>query len=324
MNPHDPRGHKILSLACLPISTPRRYLNINTNYCIIYLMAADKYTAVWVSHTSMGDFISCPRAYFLKNIYRDPKTGHKIKLMSPPLALGQAVHDTLEIISFLPTAKRFDEPLIEKFEGSWKKVSGKRGGFSSFELENKYKEKGRKMIQRMINHPGPLSKLAVKLNMNLPYFWLSEKENIILCGKIDWLEYLPDTDRIHIIDFKTGKSEEDSESLQLPIYYLLAENCQQRKVSKASYWYLERSDLPVEKGLPDLKKARETIFKIARRIKLARQLEIFRCPHKNGCRFCRPFEAVVKGEAELVGVDEYGSDVYILEQPNLTKGSVIL
>ena len=37
-------------------------------------MAVDKYTAVWVSHSSMGDFLKCPRAYFLHNVYKDPKT----------------------------------------------------------------------------------------------------------------------------------------------------------------------------------------------------------------------------------------------------------
>ena len=62
---------------------------------------ADKYTAYWVSHSSINDFLKCPRAYFLKNVYKDPKTGRKIKLISPPLALGQAVHEVVESLSVL-------------------------------------------------------------------------------------------------------------------------------------------------------------------------------------------------------------------------------
>jgi len=70
-------------------------------------MPKDIYSAVYVSHTSISDFLVCPRAYFLKNVYRDPKTRHKIKLMSPPLALGQVIHEVLESLSLLPTEDRF-------------------------------------------------------------------------------------------------------------------------------------------------------------------------------------------------------------------------
>ena len=89
----------------------------------------DKYTATWVSHTSISDFLRCPRSYYLKNVYRDPKTNHKVKLMSPSLALGQAVHEVLESLSVLPKHSRFNESLIEKFEKAWSKVTGKKGGF---------------------------------------------------------------------------------------------------------------------------------------------------------------------------------------------------
>ncbi len=99
----------------------------------------------------------------------------------------------------------------------------------------------------------------------------------------------------------------------LPIYYLLAFHTQKRKVEKASYWYIGLADKPVEQKLPDKKKAKETILKIAKEIKLARQLERFKCPD-NGCWACKPFEAIVAGEAELVGTDEINRDVYVLRK----------
>jgi len=180
---------------------------------------SDKYTAVWVSHTSISDFLRCPRAYYLKNIYRDPKTNHKIKLMSPSLALGSAVHEVLESLSVLPRQTRFSGSLIAKFDRAWEKITGKKGGFINADTEYKFKQRGQEMLRRVMNNPGPLSGLAVKIQMDLPQFWLSEEDNIMLCGKIDWLEYLPDSDSVHIIDFKTGKTEEDPDSLQLPIYH---------------------------------------------------------------------------------------------------------
>ena len=57
---------------------------------------SDKFKAVWVSYSSISDFKKCPRAYYLKNIYKNPKTGKKIELVAPPLALGSVVHDVLE------------------------------------------------------------------------------------------------------------------------------------------------------------------------------------------------------------------------------------
>ncbi len=273
----------------------------------------DKYTALWVSHTSLNDFLKCPRAYFLKNMYKDPKTNHKIKLMSPPLALGQSVHEVLESLSVLPRAERFSEPLMEKFDRAWNKVSGKKGGFWDESSEYAYKKRGMDMLKRVWNSPGPIGLPAVKIQADLPYFWLSEEENIILCGKIDWLEYFPDTDTVHIIDFKTGKNEEDEASLQLPIYYVLVSECQKRKVTKASYWYLESSDVLTEKSLPDLEESRKKILEVAKQVKLARQIQRLKCTKgEDGCMFCRPLESVVRGEAEFVGVDGYNYDVYIL------------
>lgn len=287
-------------------------------------MAKDKFSAVWVSHTSINDYLKCPRAYYLKNIYKNPETGHKIKLMSPPLALGQSIHEVIESLSNLPTEIRFKTSLVEKFNSVWTKVHGKSGGFINNEVEETYKKRGEEMLLRVMKNPGPLKNLAVKIKMNLPFCWLSEEDNIILCGKIDWLEYFPDTDSVHIIDFKTSKQDEDPNSLQLGIYYVLASRSQKRKVSKASYWYIDRNDAPVEQKLPDLKEYEQKILEVAKQIKLARQLERFKCIHQ-GCSSCNPIESVLKGETEFVGVNSYGDDVYILpDSTSLEDDSIIL
>ncbi len=274
-------------------------------------MPKDKFTAVWVSHTSISDFLSCPRAYYLKNVYKNPKTGHKMKIMSPPFALGLAVHDVVESLSVLPADKRFSESLLLKLEIAWKKVNKKKGGFVDGDSERAYYNRAEEMLRRLTLNPGPLVNSAVKIQMSLPYFWLSEEDNIILCGKIDWLEYLPETEGVHIIDFKTGRWEEKSDSLQLPIYYLLVNQCQKRSIEKVSYWYLGLSNEPVEKKLPNFTESYQEVLKIAKKVKLARQLQLYKCPH-GGCRSCLPFEQILKGEAEFVWVNNYKEDVYIL------------
>lgn len=287
----------------------------------------DKFSAVWVSHSSISDFLTCPRAYYLNNVYRDSGTGHKITLMGPALALGQAVHEVVESLSVLPVDQRFKEPLMNKFEQAWKKVSGIKGGFESEKQEQEYYERGKAMLGRVLHNPGPVGRLAVKIKQDLPYFWLSEEDNIILCGKVDWLEYLADEDAVHIIDFKTGKRDEGAGSLQLPIYYLLVSRCQPRKVVKASYWYLDRDDTLTEKELPDPEKSEQDILKIAKEIRLARKLNRFKCPQgERGCHACRPLEAVTRGEATFVGMNDYNQDIYILKKnhsPEMEESEIL-
>lgn len=286
----------------------------------------DKFAATWVSHTSMSDFLKCPRAYYLNNVYKDPITRHKIQLVSPALALGQIVHEVIESLSVLPTTDRFKRPLLDRYEEAWKKVTGKRGGFSDEQEERAYKERGEDMLRRVMAHPGPLKGKAVKIKADLPQYWLSEQDEIILCGKIDWLEYLEAEDAVHIIDFKTGKREEDPASLQLPIYHLLVHNTQARRVAKVSYWYLNSQDELQEQVLPDLLEAHERVLAVAKQVRLARKLSLFKCPQgEKGCFSCKPLEKIVRGEAEFIGESEYHQDMYMLPRSARdTKESEIL
>lgn len=276
-------------------------------------MAKDKYSALWISHSRIKDYAVCPRAYYLKYIYRASKTGHRIKLMTPPLALGQIVHDVLETLSVKSTKDRFKDSLIVQLHQLWNKIEGKKGGFPDSDIEQQYKTRAESMLLRIMKDPGPLARLAVKIKMDLPYFWLSEEKNIIISGKIDWMEYLADIDSVHIIDFKTSKNEEDPDSLQLPIYHLLAKECQTRHIAKISYWYLEREQGMSEQTLPDADKTHATILQKAEEIRLAGQLNRFKCRQTEGCYSCKPYELILKGEAEFVGVNSYKEDIYVLD-----------
>ncbi len=282
-------------------------------------MAKDKYTAVWISHTSISDYLKCPRAYYLKNVYKDASTGHKIQIMTPSLALGQAVHEVLDSLTSVPTVSRMDESLVLKFDRVWEKFAGEKGGFSSAEDEHKFKERGKAMLRRVMDNPGPITKLAVKIQQELPHYWISEDENIVLCGKVDWLEYNQSTDSVHIIDFKTGKKKEEEDSLQLPIYHLLVHHCQKRPVTEASYWYLETDDNLTPKTLPDLKDAHSQVIEIGRRIKLARKLEKFDCHEgRDGCIHCRSMEKILKGEGKLVDSNSQ-RDIYTLSREEVVE-----
>lgn len=284
----------------------------------------DKYTAVWVSHSSMGDFLKCPRLYYLHNVYKDPQTKKKMAIVTPFMSLGIAVHEVLEGLANFPADERMNRDLLAIYEEEWKKVSGKKGGFLSEEIEKEFKDRGEQMIKNVIKDPRFLTNKIIKLPRDImnPNFFLSDDENIILNGLVDWIEYLPD-DTLHIVDFKTGKREEEDSSLQLPIYLLLCSKLQKRKVSKASYWYLE-SDKVVEKELPDLDDAFHKVFEVAIKVKDARELGEFNCPNGNynketgegGCMHCKPYEMILNKDksVEFVGEGLYKQDMYIIKK----------
>lgn len=277
-------------------------------------MSNDRH-ALWISHSSISDFLKCPKSYYYKHIYRRPDTNQKITIISPPLALGQAVHNTLESLTSISAERRFQESLLVRFEVEWKQVSGKRGGFHSLNEEEIYKHRGKEMIKRVMEDPGPLKNLAVRLpppdpSFSLPRFYLSNEQQVILCGKVDWIEYIPADDSIHIIDFKTGKHDEDPSSLQLAIYCLLAQNCQNRTIKKSSYWYLDRENYPTEINMPDCSEATRRLMEIALQMKAARSLGNFCCP-RDGCNACYPLIDVVNGNAEYVASNSY-QDIFVL------------
>ena len=262
---------------------------------------ADKYTAVWVSHSSMADFLKCPRGYYLHNMYKDQSSGRKMSIVSPHMSLGVAVHNVLEELANYPAEERFNRDLRARFEEGWLNVSGQKGGFKDEKEEEEFKMRGKEMINNVIKDPRFLVNKRVKLpkeKMN-PNFYLSEEDNIILNGQVDWIEFLPD-ETLHIVDFKTGKKEESDGSLQLPIYLLLCNKLRpQWKVSKASYWYLE-TDKIVEKELPSADTAYQDVLSVALKVKEAREKGEFHCPKgdydwetgEGGCSCCRPYEKI--------------------------------
>src|SRR6185369_2153804 len=116
----------------------------------------DKFKAVWVSHSSISDFLKCPRLYYLRNVYKDPRNNHKFTVMTPALALGGVVHEVIESLSTLPSEDRLSIHLHQRLETLWPKVTGELGGFKTHEEEQLAKERGKRMLQRIMDHPGPI------------------------------------------------------------------------------------------------------------------------------------------------------------------------
>lgn len=272
---------------------------------------ADKFKATWISHSSIGDFLECPRLYYLHNVYKDPKTNRKVAIVTPYMSLGIAVHEVLEGLVKYKAEDRGKQNLLEIFDKEWEKVSGKKGGFTDYATEEEFYERGVEMITRAKKNFDLFEEKTIRLKEDLPHFWLSEEDEIILCGKIDWIKYVEEDDSVQLIDFKTGRHKEKEGSFQLSIYMLLMDNLQKRKTTGAFYWYLQDDDNLTPQELPNIEKAHKDLLEVGKKMKQARAEQKFVCPH-GGCRGCEPYEKIMRGEAEFVGVGAYKQDMYII------------
>ena len=191
--------------------------------------------AVFISPSSLSDFDKCPKLYYYRYVYKTPDTGLKIQIINPALALGQAVHDTIERFIALEPLLRTKTALEEFFASVWQGLSGEKGGLSSENEEKTYRDRGVAMLENFFANQHFLTSQKAKL----PDFLKADLgEDLILTGKLDWIEKVGDG--YHLVDFKTGKNEEKDGSIQLPIYVILAGKILQTTDIKASYWYLDQ------------------------------------------------------------------------------------
>lgn len=265
--------------------------------------------ALFLSYTSLSDFLKCPRAYYLKNIYRDQKTGYKLQIASPYLTLGSVVHDSVKWFLEINRQVR-KEQLLAKYDNLWLKYSGKRGGFTSKEEEESLQGRGRKMLERFFDTSKILGRLFPP--MSFPKYFLDEET--VLFGNLDCVEELADGS-LHIIDFKTGQKQE-ADSLQLHIYAILAESNLQKPVKKLSYWYLDKDQTPKEAALDSLEEKLEWLKKKGQEVKEAIASGQWVCIQgEEKCRDCQDYDAILAGKGEWQFTDDrYKKVVYSLKK----------
>ncbi len=275
-------------------------------------MTRNKFKAFWFSSSSLSDYKKCPKSYYFRNIYKTDD-GKKISTVSPYLSLGVAVHDTLEDLAWIPSAERLSQSLVAKFDKLYSAYKGKKGGFKNDYEYEEFQENGREMIRKVEKDPRIIAKPAVRMTQDkseLPWTWLDEESDIVISGKVDWLEYT--NGKINIIDFKTNKKDEEkSDSLQFHIYRLLVPKFKRYPINKAFYWYLAQDKPLVEKELPTEKESFNMLKEQCEIVKAARLASNFKCPY-DGCWNCSPYERILRGEGEYIGIGGYGSHQYYL------------
>ena len=272
---------------------------------------------IFISYTSLSDFLKCPRAYYLKNIYRDPKTGFRVQVASPHLSLGSTVHDAAKW--YLEMGGQVTYPQLEaKFRNLWLKYSGKRGGFSSKEEEAGFGKRGLKMLENFFKNAKRLERVTHRIDFPKLHLF----EDVVLMGNFDFVGEKEDGS-LHVLDFKTGANDE-KDPLQLYIYAILAEANFGKPVSSASFWYLDREDKPREIVLDPLEPKLEWLKEKAKELKKALDEGMWMCvkegpstrsARSGQCRDCTDYQAILDEKGEFQFTDyRYKKDVYYLHR----------
>ncbi|MBU0999966.1 PD-(D/E)XK nuclease family protein [Patescibacteria group bacterium] len=276
------------------------------------MIAKQKYRfvkdALWVSYTGLKDFTNCPRSYYLKNRYRDPKSGYRLQIAASAMTLGSLVHDAIKWYLQTGRTASFDE-VIKLYRNRWLKYQGKRGGFATRKEEGDFGKRGLDMLDNFYKNKGILEK-------NIPAYdflryWLDDKA--VLTGKADFIGELQDGS-LHVLDFKTGTKDQD-DLTQLYIYGILAESNFEKPVSRISYWYLDRDSAVKEAVLDSLEGKLEWIKGKVKVIEEALLKNEWVCiKGENQCSECKKYQAVIDGKGQFQFSDEaYKKDIYFLD-----------
>ena len=262
---------------------------------------------IYLSYTSLKDFLKCPRSYYLKDLYKDPKNNYRLQVASPYLSLGSVVHDCVKW--FLDSEQKPSlEETFKKFRNLWLKFRGKKGGFSSDQEEGNFGNRGLKMIDNFVKNWQVLEKPAQQITFPK----LNLVENVVLIGNFDYVGEKTDGS-LHVVDFKTGANDENDPT-QLYIYSILAEANLEKPVSSASFWYLDREDEPGNIVLDPLESKFEWLIEKGMEVKKALEKGEWVCiKSPNLCRDCQDYQAVLDGKGEFLFSDHrYKKDIYYL------------
>ena len=254
------------------------------------------------SPSKLSLFSKCPKAYHFS--YLDPiysKMKKRLKKLPENIwsfnTLGRAVHNAITLFFHLPAKQRKFNCLKAYLEKTWRSEVmprqnpplGKWGGFSSTQEEREQYRQALQMLKnftKLIDDSLQIHYLPTKnLDRSIDdYLQLIKplNDSYDISGKFDLIAKFND-DSLHIIDFKTGKRN-DEDIFQLRFYKLLAEENFKKPVTRASYYFLSSGHIKDfdfgTLGTGDIK------AEIAKKISEIHNTEAFEAQSSKLCKFC--------------------------------------
>lgn len=177
-------------------------------------------TSSKLSHSSITTYNDCPKKFYFRYILKIPeKPKHYF-------SFGKAVHAALEAMYSSPCRPNLTA-LLQAYDSAWSSE-----GYKDKPAEKKAHAEGEVMISKYyeINAPGWTPCVSTEMRFDVVI------EGVRLTGFIDRVDSMPG-DRIHIIDYKTGRELEPGREAgdeQLTMYQLACETMGLGKVGSVS------------------------------------------------------------------------------------------
>lgn len=247
-------------------------------------------------------FGQCPKRFHFE--YLDPiysRMKNELKRLPHNIfnfhTLGKAVHNAITLFYHSPQEYRTKKQLKEHLKETWrsemmwnkKPPLGKWGGFASLEEEREIYSQALLMLKKFFKMAETELEIEYLPTKNFKRS-IEDYQNLItplsgnfdISGKFDLITR-NDDGSLHIIDFKTGKKEDD-DHFQLRFYKLLAEENFQKPVKKASFYFLKTGN----KREFDLEKEKKERIKkeILVKINQVKATENFKPKPSKLCQFC--------------------------------------
>lgn len=222
----------------------------------------------------LGMYETCPKQYSfvyvegLKEQYDTPK---------PYLTIGAHVHNALkDLYERVTPDDRSVERLEQLLRTRWRE---NRRGFASIDDERMW---GMKALQMMRLYA---RKTDLKRNpLLLEDFHKAEiSPTVQLIGRVDRVDELSDGS-LHVIDYKTGKPDEEPSFFPLQLYAYLIQSKTGRPVSRASFYFLQSGQLV--STTPDEDSMQEAIADVKRRVTMIQDDQAFAPRLNPHCRSC--------------------------------------
>ncbi len=214
------------------------------------------------SFSKLDAFDKCPKAYHFT--YIDPiysKMKYELKKIPSNIwnfqTMGKAVHNAITLFYHSLVHDRTEDNLKKYLSQTWqsevmwnkKMPLDKWGGFASIEEERDFYRQALEMlgnffkigeIESEIEYL-PTNDFSHSINDYLSLI-TPIYDDINISGKFDLITKNNEDGSLNVIDFKTGKKENENQ-FQLRFYKLLAETKFGKPVKKASFFFLKSGNL---------------------------------------------------------------------------------
>jgi len=185
-----------------------------------------------LSFSQIDTYQTCPLMYKFRYIFKvhSPKT-------APP-TFGQVIHKTLQhFYTNLKDGRKADKnTLLKLYESFWEP-----GCFEDKMQELSYKKKG----EMQLTHYYEKNKDILQPPLYIEKLFLLNLDDITIDGKIDRIDNIG-TNKIEIIDYKTGKPKDQKKAdrdLQMSIYAAAVQNIlPEEKLEKLTFYYLDNNE----------------------------------------------------------------------------------